>query len=236
MTFLDSKRISSRLQSTFGISVNKLNECNWQKFSQQLKLVCVLKKATTDDYICSEGTSADYVYLPLEGIVQLERIAFNGKRQVFAFLFTGNLIGLTAGTNFNFSARCLNDCIYIQIPKKTLDILLVEFPEVGQRYRDITQKALAKILDQMFVLGQMSATQKLAHFLLDMSNHPELMISDNELMLPMQRIEICDFLGITLETTSRIFTELKKKNYIVLINSQHIKLINKTALAQLIEL
>ena len=71
---------------------------------------------------------------------------------------------------------------------------------------------MSLILDQLFIMGQKSAHQRLAHFLLDMEHR--LGRGTHRFLLPMSRQDIADYLGMSLETASRGFSKLKKDGLI----------------------
>ena len=78
------------------------------------------------------------------------------------------------------------------------------------------------------LLGRMTASERVSAFLLDMSKRKS---SSGAVDLPMSRNDIADYLGLTIETVSRTFTQLKRAQTIALKGSRNIVLRNRTALA-----
>ncbi|WP_163930648.1 Crp/Fnr family transcriptional regulator [Paraferrimonas sp. SM1919] len=181
-----------------------------------------------NQYLFRENDKSDYVYILISGAAMLERSTTAGSRQVFAFLYTGNLLGLSEHSNYSFSAKALTNSTAIKINHKTMQSIFDKFPAVAQKYHQKTGRILSLILDQLFIMGQKSAHQRLAHFLLDMIN--KLGRGTTKFMLPMSRQDIADYLGMSLETASRGFSRLKAEGHIEIESNYQITIINKEAL------
>ncbi len=86
--------------------------------------------------------------------------------------------------------------------------------------------------DRIGVLGKMNANERMAKFILNISNQrARIGWQDNPISLPMTRQDIADYLGLTLETVSREITKLKTANIIKVMNSKQFFINNKNELA-----
>ena len=103
-----------------------------------------------------------------------------------------------------------------------------KYPAVAQRYHNATNHILSLILDQLFIMGQKSAHQRLAHFLLDMM--ARIGHGTNRFLLPMSRQDIADYLGMSLETASRGFSKLKADGLIEIKSNYQITVTDKDKL------
>jgi CRP-like cAMP-binding protein len=180
------------------------------------------------DYVFRENDPSEYFFIPESGSLMLERSTASGSRQVFAFLFTGNLLGLSENATYSFSAKALTNAVVIRISRQLIKDIFDKYPAVAKRYHDVTGHILSLILDQLFIMGQKSAHQRLAHFLLDM----ELRIGrgTHSFLLPMSRQDIADYLGMSLETASRGFSKLKNEGLISIENNYQITIENSGTL------
>ena len=85
-------------------------------------------------------------------------------------------------------------------------------------------------------LGAMRSEQRVATFLLDMSDrYTNLGYSPNEFILRMSREEIGNYLGLTLETVSRLFSRFQREG-LIRIQQREIKLINKPGIQDLLRI
>jgi CRP/FNR family nitrogen fixation transcriptional regulator len=91
-------------------------------------------------------------------------------------------------------------------------------------------RSLERAQDHMLLLGRKSALEKIATFLLDLSER----LGDDQVDLPMSRTDIADHLGLTIETVSRTLTQLERQHVIELpAHRRSIQLSNKAALRRL---
>jgi CRP-like cAMP-binding protein len=223
--------IKTSLSSCFGR--NFIGVEGAQHFIDDLALEAEEITLSAQTYIFEENDLSEYVYIPESGSIMLERSTAAGCRQVFAFLFTGNLLGLSEHAHYNFSAKTLNDSVVIKINKKIIRDVFKKHPSVAQSYYNVTNHILSLILDQLFIMGQKSAHQRLVLFLLDMQDR--IGHGTNKFLLPMSRQDIADYLGMSLETASRGFSKLKANKQIDILNNYQITILNKEELIQYAE-
>ncbi len=186
-----------------------------------------------NEYIFREKDPSSYVYIPESGSMMLERSTASGSRQVFAFLFTGNLLGLSEHATYSFSAKTLTNAVVIKISRQLMKDIFDKYPAVAQRYHDVTGHILSLILDQLFIMGQKTAHQRLAHFLLDMEHR--IGHGTHKFLLPMSRQDIADYLGMSLETASRGFSKLKNEGLIKIESNYQITILQRDDLVQYAE-
>jgi CRP-like cAMP-binding protein len=197
--------IKTSLTSCFGSHFKKVEGA--VEFIDELAKEAEEISLKPGEYVFQENDKSDYVYIPETGSIMLERSTASGSRQIFAFLFTGNLLGLSEHAHYSFSAKTLTNSVVIRITKQMMKDVFNKYPAVAHRYHDVTAHILSLILDQLFIMGQKSAHQRLAHFLLDMQHR--LGHGTHKFFLPMSRQDIADYLGMSIETASRGFSKLK---------------------------
>jgi len=161
-------------------------------------------------YLYEEGDPSPYVYKIVEGLLMLERLASNGRRQIMAFVYPGDLIGLTPDEQYNVSAKCLKHTELCRFRVEALEELFHLYPDLERDLRRIGNRILNYALDQVFVLGHKTAVERMAFFLLHLANRQKVERKSGAVIdLPMTRTDIADFLGITVETASRAISRLK---------------------------
>ena len=225
---LDINKVSIKtsLASCFGRNIRELEGAT--EFFEELAAKAEEITVEPHKYVLREKDPNDYVYVPVSGSIMLERSTSTGSRQVFAFLFTGNMLGVTELPYYSFSAKTLTQATVIKIHQKLISNAFDKYPMIGQRYQEMTSHILSLILDQLFIMGQKTAHQRVAHFLLDMEHR--LGHGSNKFHLPMSRQDIADYLGMSLETSSRGFSRLKKDGLISIESNYQITILQQEML------
>lgn len=157
-----------------------------------------------------EGDDAEFVYEVLAGVVCCYYLLADGRRQVLSFAFPGDLLGLVQGEAHRYSAEALARTRVHSISRSALLKSAAERPELGQKLLRFATSRLAMMQDHSVMLGRMSALEKVASFLLSLADKTGLRDASTVVLdLPMTRVDIADYLGLTLETVSRTLSKLK---------------------------
>ncbi|CAA7619330.1 MULTISPECIES: helix-turn-helix domain-containing protein [Magnetospirillum] len=172
-----------------------------------------------------EGDVADHVYSISGGAVKLYKLLSDGRRQIIGFLFSGDLFGLGLDGGYAYTAETLTQTQLCRFTHRKLDSLRGEIPMLERRLFTMTVKDLVAAHDQMLLLGRKTAREKVASFLDTLSRRAvERGLAASPVDLPMSRADIADYLGLTIETVSRTFTQLKRDGIIGLPASGHVVL------------
>lgn len=180
-----------------------------------------------------EGDEAAYFFKVVSGAVRLVKSVADGHRQICDFSLAGDLIGFSNAVEHEFTAEAINDCTLIRYRRKDLDTLIRTDGAFACELQRLTAKGLSSAYAHMIRLCHRSAHDRLAWFLLSMSERAE--DDDGWIELPMTRVDIADYLGLAHETVSRAFTQLKKSRSIVEPTLNRIKLVNREALEDKLE-
>jgi CRP/FNR family transcriptional regulator, nitrogen fixation regulation protein len=179
--------------------------------------------------IFGEGEPADYLYKVLSGTVRTYRVLCDGRRQIGAFYFAGDIFGLEAGSDHQFSAEAISDAQVLVIKRSALVGLANRDGEVARQLWSFTARELQRAQDHVLLLIK-NAQQRVATFLLEMA---ERSAESGAFELPMSRQDIADYLGLTIETVSRALTQLEIEATIALPTSRRVVLRSREALNQL---
>ncbi len=183
-----------------------------------------------------EGDAADHVYSISSGAVKLYKLLSDGRRQVIGFLFSGDMFGLAVDGGYAYTAETLTPTQLCRFTYRRLDSALGEIPRLERKLFAMTVKDLVAAQEQMLLLGRKTAKEKLATFLLTLSRQAEAQgHPPSPLALPMSRADIADYLGLTIETVSRVFTQLKRDGAIGLPDAGHVVLLTPEGLKDLAE-
>ncbi len=161
-----------------------------------------------DEEIFAQDEDADLVHLVVSGAVRTTRLLSDGRRQVGAFYYPGDLIGLETGPAHRFSAEAICDSVVLVVRRTALKA----FAGDGQLDRAIweaTRRELERTQDHLLVLGRKTACEKVASFLMSLAQREPAERACGRVSMPMSRQDMADYLGLTIETVSRMLTQLQ---------------------------
>lgn len=189
--------------------------------------------------IFMEGETVDRFYELVSGVVRLSKMLPDGRRQVLGFLFAGEVF-TPAGFAFHSDgqANCTADAVtpveFITHRMSTVAGMLASRPELTHELLATAGRNLLRVQQQMLLLGRMSAVERLAWFLAGMAR--QLNQGSGDLLhLPMSRLDIADYLGLTVETVSRVFGQLRDRHVIAVEGPSNIRVLDHATLAQMAE-
>ncbi len=186
--------------------------------------------------IFDEGEPADHVFNVTEGLVKVYKLLPDGRRQVTGFLIAGDFLGLANDETYAYCAEAVTEARLCRFSRKKLEDMLRRFPQVERQLLSVASHELAAAQEQMLLLGRKTAKEKIASFLLKLSDrYEERGLSGNPLHLPMSRNDIGDYLGLTTETVSRTFTQLKSSGAIRLLPGSLVELTDRDGLEDIAE-
>jgi CRP/FNR family transcriptional regulator len=116
-----------------------------------------------------ETEPAKNLFNVTDGVVKIFKTMADGRRQVTGFLFPGDFLGLVDSESYAYSAETVTQAKLCQFPRKQLEALLLELPNLEQRLLGMASHELVAAQDQMVLLGRKSARERVASFLLTLS-------------------------------------------------------------------
>ncbi len=169
----------------------------------------VTVKFTRNETVYSKGDEARFSYKVIEGAVRLSRIFADGRRQIVNFLLPEETFGIELAEKYTSTAEAVGDVLALRCPRVCIAHLTVGDPDINQKRLAMFSKSLAAAEQHVAMLGHQSAKERVASFLLalEMQRRGDL---EHTLDLPLSRQDIADYLGLTIETTCRALSELKR--------------------------
>jgi len=159
----------------------------------------------------AEGEAAEYFYKVAAGTIRTYKLLSDGRRQIDSFHLAGDIFGIEASSEHRFSAEAVSGVTVIAWRRSRLDQLTQEHPAFAEQVMASIIGSLERAHDHMLLLGRKTAQEKIATFLLHLA---ERIDDDDQVELPMQRSDIADHLGLTIETVSRTLTALTRRGLI----------------------
>lgn len=181
-----------------------------------------------DAEIYGENEPADYVYKVLSGSVRVYKILQDGRRQIEAFYFPGDVFGLELGTHHVSSAEAVSPAGIAVVRRSALLAAASKDPDVSNRLWTHTAQELEQARRHAMLLVK-TAQERVASFLIAISNR----LTGEAVELPMSRQDMADYLGLTIETVSRTLTHFQQNSAIELATSRRMIVRNRQALINL---
>lgn len=180
-----------------------------------------------------EGDNAEKIYEVATGVVRLTRIMEDGRRQVIAFGYPGDTVGFPSNGHYHTDCDALVPTRLFVHRRSDLETSKGN-AALHQRLLRAALQEISGMQDHFMMLGRKSSIEKLASFLLVLAQRVGESIGDfPQINLPMARADIADFLGLTTETVSRTFTQLRKSNIIAIDHVNTIIILKPTALSSI---
>ncbi|HYE52883.1 MAG TPA: cyclic nucleotide-binding domain-containing protein [Azospirillaceae bacterium] len=184
----------------------------------------------------SEGDPADILYNVTSGTVKLYKLMPDGRRQITGFLLPGDFVGLSVDDTYAYTAEAVTQSMLCRFPRRKMEALLEEFPKMQRRLFSMASNELAAAQDQMLLLGRKTAKEKICSFLHLLSQRAARRgHKENPVHVPMSRADIADYLGLTTETVSRTFTQLKTARVISLLEGNKVQITDMDQLLDIAE-
>jgi CRP-like cAMP-binding protein len=181
------------------------------------------------EQLFAEGDPAFFVYKVFCGIVISSRSLAGGGRFVDAFRVAGDLVGFDAGRVRVSTSSAITDVFVSAARLDTIYMRPAVDPKAAQELLAATSLELQRVRQHTMLLA-MNARQRVASFLLDMSER----LGQREILeVAMSRQDIADYLGLTVETVSRVLIEFDRLYLIGSRASRHIALLNPPALRRI---
>jgi CRP/FNR family nitrogen fixation transcriptional regulator len=180
--------------------------------------------------IYGEQEPAEYLYKVISGAVRTYKVLIDGRRQIGAFYLPGDTFGVEIGEEHGFSAETIVDARILVLKRSALISLAARDHGVARQLWMLTGRELQRAQNHILLLIK-TAPERVASFLLEMAERIE---SSGEVEMPMSRQDIADYLGLTIETVSRMLTQFENASAIALPSPKRIVLRNRAVLKQLI--
>ncbi|CAH0339198.1 helix-turn-helix domain-containing protein [Rhizobium sp. CECT 9324] len=178
-----------------------------------------------DEEIYGPGDKAGTFYKVAYGAVRICRLLTDGRRQIIAFHLAGETFGFEPGLTHGFFAEAITETGLRAFNQ-------YESAETSHELLSLVLNEMVRAQEHLLVVGRQTALERIISFLLDISSRQ----GDLEhTELPMSRIDIADYLGMTIETVSRAFAKLRQDGYINLPNARTVEIRRGHALRDLCE-
>jgi CRP/FNR family transcriptional regulator len=207
-----------------------------QEIEQLDRIVHRKRSLQRGEYLYRAGGSLQSIYAVRTGFLKSCVMHEDGREQVVGFHMMGELLGMDAiGSHKHMcDAVALENSEICEFPYADFERLSQALPMLQQQFHRVISREIARDYGVMLLLGSMRAEERLATFLLNLSQRFAARgYSPSEFNLRMTREEIGSYLGLKLETISRVLSRFHEEGLIA-VGGKLIKIIKLQALRVLI--
>ncbi len=186
------------------------------------------KTVSAHHAVFRDGDLADNYYNITSGIVKLVKTLADGHQHIVGLLYPTDFMGQSLNKYHTYAAELATDVELCAYPRAPFELFLKSHPELERQIFHMTIRELDLCRDWTLLLGRKCSYERVAGFLLMMAKRAPRKTTGQQpknymhFELPFTRAEMADYLGLTLETVSRQFSQLKKKQVITLPSSRDI--------------
>jgi CRP/FNR family transcriptional regulator len=192
------------------------------------QIVFARRRLKRGDSLFKAGDPFNALYAIRSGFLKTTVLTADGREQVTGFQMSGELLGLDGiGTGrYNGNAVALEDSEACVLPFALLEQLGREVPGIQRNLHSVLSREIVRDHGVMMLLGSMSAEERLAAFLINLSRRFTARgYSPSDFYLRMTREEIGSYLGLKLETVSRLFSRFQADNMIE-VQQKHVRILD----------
>lgn len=191
-------------------------------------VVYARRRVKRGEALFSAGAGFNAVYAVRSGFFKTCLVDREGREQVSGFFMGGELLGMDGigAGRYHASAIALEDSEVCVLPYALIEQMAAEIPALQRHLHAVLAREIVRDHGVMLLLGSMRAEERLATFLLNLSRRfVRRGYSSSDFHLRMTREEIGSYLGLKLETVSRLFSQFQKDGLIE-VNQKHVRILD----------
>lgn len=184
--------------------------------------------------VFTPGEHADALYTVLSGVVRIFASMPDGRRQIIGFMHPGDFLGFAYEDVYACGAEAVTDVRLRRYGRRAFLALCERTPNLERALLRIAAHELTMAQDHMVMLGRQSARERVASFLCQVARRTlGLEARGTSLWLPMPQADIADYLGLSVETVSRVLTWFKQTGAIRSRSRDIVEILDFTSLERI---
>ncbi len=181
-----------------------------------------------------EGDPSQFLFNVTRGVVKVYKLLRDGRRLITGFFYPGDFLGLALQDCYAYTSEAVTEAGLCRFERGKLERLCDEIPGFERRILRNATNELAAAQDQMLLLGRKDAVERVATFLLMCLDRAHARGDDGGVLrLRMTRGDTADYLGLSLETTSRTFSGLVRSGVVSLPESNEVVIRDRAVLVEI---
>jgi CRP/FNR family transcriptional regulator len=188
-----------------------------------------------DAHIYHAGEDFKSVFAVRSGSIKSYTVTNNGQEQVTGFHLPGEIFGIDgiAHNRHTNSALAMETASVCEIPFSNLQELSIAIPSLQRHFFQLMSKEITNDQKLITLLSKNTAEERIATLLVSIANrNMRRKLSGSKFRLPMSRADIGNYLGLTVETVSRVFGRFQKLN-LLLVDKKEIEILDLEKLREL---
>jgi CRP/FNR family transcriptional regulator len=175
----------------------------------------VIERLDAGDALFWQGDAARDLFEVVSGALRTVRVLSDGRRVITGFLFAGDVVGVSLKDRYLATVEAIAPTEVRRLRRHHFEDLIERRPSLRPQLIEHLCDEMTAAQEQVVLLARKSAEERVASFLLSLVHrrygqpHPGY-----RLFLPMTRLDVADYLGLTIETVSRIMTRLVSRDII----------------------
>lgn len=191
----------------------------------------------TGDVLFKQGSNNRSIYAVRSGSVKTFTILESGEEQILGFHLPGEIVGL-AGLDqsiHNCSSTALETSSICELPLEELEAICLQIPSLQKQLLKLISREISQDHKMLLLLAKKNSDQRVATFLLSLSGRFKLRgLASDSFILSMSRQDIANYLGLAVETISRILTKFSDDG-VVAVTRRSIEITNHDRLLEIAE-
>ena len=207
-----------------------------EDLSRVENLVYARRRVKRGESLYKTGDEFSAVYAVRSGFFKSSLIDDDGREQVTGFVMAGELLGMDGigGGAYNGTAIALEDSEVCVMPFSLIEEMSREIPALQRHLHAVLAREIVRDHGVMMLLGSMRAEERLATFLINLSRRfVRRGYSASDFHLRMTREEIGSYLGLKLETVSRLFSSFQESG-LVEVQQKHVRIVDIEGLERML--
>jgi CRP/FNR family transcriptional regulator len=208
-----------------------------EEVSRMQNMVYLRRRVKRGETLLASGDEFRALYAIRSGFFKSSLVDGEGREQVTGFFMGGELLGMDGlGSGRHQSAAiALEDSEVCVMPYSLIEEMSREVPPLQRQLHAVLAREIVRDHGVMMLLGSMRAEERLAAFLLNLSKRfVRRGYSQSDFHLRMTREEMGSYLGLKLETVSRLFSQFQKAGLIA-VDQKHVRILDIDGLEKILK-
>jgi CRP/FNR family nitrogen fixation transcriptional regulator len=171
---------------------------------------------------------AGHWYYVITGAVRRCAVRSDGRRQIVDLMLPRDFFFVSGSQNEATIEAIADETVLASYPGQRVELVAERDVEFARELRDVAFQSLTRSQAQLLIIGRLTALEKVGSFLLSLDGRAS--DASGQVVLPVSRYDIADYLAVSVETVCRALTDLRQRGVIRLAGKRTIKILNRSAL------
>jgi CRP/FNR family transcriptional regulator, nitrogen fixation regulation protein len=171
---------------------------------------------------------AGHWYYVITGAVRRCAVRSDGRRQIVDLMLPRDFFFVSGNQDEATIEAIAEETVLASYPGQRVELLAERDFQFARELRDVAFQSVSRSQAQLLILGRLTALEKVASFLLSLDGRAS--DASGQVVLPVSRYDIADYLAVSVETVCRSLTDLRQRGVITLAGKRTVKILNRSAL------